>query len=599
MSINRLLLIIAGAALAAAAALAVPAWRHAHETPPPPPSALRLAFVPSPTDAGQETEDISIGAGPDHPFGLALAPDGRRIAFPAAQRGTAQLWVRDLTTGSLAALPGTANGVLPFWSRDGRQLGFFAGGRLKSLVVESGQLLDLAEAPAPRGAAFDAAGNVIFAPRNDGGLMRRRADDGVVEPLTPLDTASGETSHRFPSVLDDDRHLLFFVRAAEPQRSGIWIARLDHPQTRARVTGSTAHGLASGEWVIFGRDDALLAQHFAASDDGLPSLDGRPVLLGKAVGQSPLNQLSASVAADAIIFGSPQPRLRDLKWIDRRDGTMSTMATAIDAWDVRVAPNAGRVAVTSRDPQIGTLDVQIFEGGRPLARRISQGIDVDDSVVWAPDGSRVAWVQAQRAIAVRGAQAQLPELTVRKFDVPIRLWDWSRDAQRFVIGFTRPATRDDLFVMAADGTSEPVAYAQSAFNETYAAISPDGKWIAYASDESGQPEIYVDSFPVAGHRARLSAGGGSEPRWHLLGEVFFKRGSEVHLVNVSFDAEVPEATAATRLFDAGGDIRSFDVTADGQRFLVNVPSPRLETEPITVVVNWRSLLGSTTPGGRR
>jgi hypothetical protein len=598
MSINRLTLIIAGAALAAAASLAVLAWRHAHESPPLPPAALRLAFVPSPTDASQRSDDFSIGAGPDHPFGFALAPDARRIVFPASERGTAQLWVRDLTTGGTAALPGTENAAMPFWSRDGRQLGFFASGRLKALVVDSGQLTDLAEAAAPRGGAFDGAGNIIFAPRNEGGLMRRRADDGVVEPFTTIDTASGETSHRMPVVLDDGRHLLFFVRAAEAQRSGIWIARLDQPQTRTRLIGSAAHGLASGEWVIFGSDDALLAQRLAESDDGLPSIVGRPLLVGKPVGQSPLNQLSASIAADTIVFGAPQPRLRDLRWIDRRDGTISTMVAAVDAWDVRVAPSAGRVAVTARDPQIGTLDVQVYEGGRPLARRISQAIGVDESMTWAADGSRLAWVQAQRTIAMRGAQAQLPEFTVRKFDVPIRLWDWSRDAQHFVIGFTRPATREDLFVLAANGASEPVAYAQSAFNETYGALSPDGRWIAYASDESGQPEIYVDSFPVAGRRARLSVGGGSEPRWHLLGEIFFRRGSEIHVVNVSFDADVPEATSTARLFDAGGDIRSFDVTADGQRFLVNVPSPGVKNEPITVVVNWRSLLGSTTPGGR-
>jgi hypothetical protein len=585
MSINRpLCLIIAGAAIATAGALAVPAWRHLHETPAPPPPALRLALMSG--------NDLSMGAGPDHPFGLTLSPDGRRIVFPAARAGAAQLWVRDLTTDDIAALPGSENGVLPFFARDRRQLAFFADGRLKLLSFETGQVADLAEAPAPRGGAWDGAGNIIFAPRNDGGLMRRKAEDGGIEPFTALDANAGETSHRFPVVDDEGRHVIFFVRAQEAQRSGIWIAPIDRPEARARLIGSPAHGLVSGEWLIYGRDEALLAQRLTTDDAGaMPALTGRPLLLGTPVGTSALNQLSASVAADAVVFGAPQPELRELRWIDRQDATASTLAAGVDAWDVRIAPRGGRVAVIERDPQLGTLDVQVYEGGRPLPRRISQAIGGDESPAWSRDGSRLAWVQAGRTITVRGALAELPEQNVRRFDVPLRLWDWAPDGQRFAIGFSRPATREDIFIVAANGTGEPAAYAQSAFNETHAAISPDGRWLAYASDESGQLEIYVDAFPEPGRRARVSVGGGAEPRWVASGhELLFRRGSEIHAVTISFGEAAPEATATTRLADAGGEIRSFDVSPDGQRIVANVPAPDSKADPATVVINWRSLL---------
>jgi serine/threonine-protein kinase len=175
--------------------------------------------------------------------------------------------------------------------------------------------------------------------------------------------------------------------------------------------------------------------------------------------------------------------------------------------------------------------------------------------------------------------------------MPIRLWDWSSDGERLVIGYSRPATREDIFTVAANGTGDAAPYAQSPFNESYAAIAPDGQWLAYASDESGQAEIYLDSFPTPGRRARLTAGGGTEPRWSRSGrELFFRRGSEIHVVNVAFDADIPLASSTMRLFDAGGEIRSFDVSADGQRVLVNVPSPGGKAQPISVVVNWRSLL---------
>lgn len=594
MSINRpVLLIIAGAVLAATAALAIPAWRHLQEVPPPPPPALRLTLAP---DA-----DGFRGANPDHPFGLTLAPDGRRIALAAARNGAPQLWIRDLTTGDTAALPGTEHAVLPFWSADGRSIGFFADGRLKTLSLDTQKVSDIAEAPAPRGGTWDRNGDIIFVPRNEGGLMRRRASDGTIEPLTTTDAASGETSHRFPSVSADGRHVLYFVRAAEPQRSGIWIARLDNPQQRARLAGSNANGLISGNWLIYARDDALLAQELAPpEDEGLPSAAGRAQLIGRPVGQTALNQLSASAAADAIVFGAPQPQLRDLRWIDRQDASASTLASGVDAWDVRVAPSGGRTAVTERDPQLGTLDVQLYEGARPLPRRISQAIGPDESQVWSRDGGELAWVQAQRSITIRSVVAGSSERTVRKFDNPIRLWDWSPDGQQFVVGYSRPATREDIFVTPATGSAEPAAYAQSAFNETHAAISPDGAWLAYASDESGQPEIYMDALPTPGRRVRLSVGGGIEPRWSSRAtEVFFRRGSEVHVVTVSFNGDVPVAASTARLCDAGGEIRSFDVSPDGQRILVNVPSPGTKVQPISVVVNWRSLLVSTPSGGSR
>jgi serine/threonine-protein kinase len=217
---------------------------------------------------------------------------------------------------------------------------------------------------------------------------------------------------------------------------------------------------------------------------------------------------------------------------------------------------------------------------------------VDELAVWSPDATRLAWVQARRSIASRGAQAQLPEQPVRTFDGPVRLWDWSPDGKTLVIGQNKPGTKDDLFIVGATGDGpEPAPYAQSPFNEVHADISPDGRWVAYTSDESGQPEIYVDSFPAAGHRARVTTGGGSEPRWGAaINEVFFRRGRELHVASLALGGPTPEATGTARLFDAGGDIRAYDVTPDGQRFLVNVPVPSAPPSPIAIVVNWRSLL---------
>jgi WD40 repeat protein len=312
MSINRpALSIIAGAGLLCCGLAAAPLWRHLHETPLPPPAAVRLALPP--------WEDLTLGSGPDHPFGLALAPDGRRIAFAASRRGIPQLWVRDLTTADTHALTGTEDGVLPFWSPDGGQLGFFAAGRMKAMSLQSGQIADLAEAPAPRGAVWHQNGDIIFAPRTDDGLYRRRADDARVEILTTLDADAYESSHRFPALAADGHHVVFWVRADGATRRGIWIAPLDRPDARTRLAGGDTNAIVAGEWILYAANDALLAQRLSGLEsNATPALDGRPVLLGTPVGQSPLNQLSASVGGDALVYGSPQPQLRDLRWVDRR-----------------------------------------------------------------------------------------------------------------------------------------------------------------------------------------------------------------------------------------------------------------------------------------
>jgi eukaryotic-like serine/threonine-protein kinase len=411
MSINRpVVLIIAAVAVAAAAVLAVPAWRHWHETPPPPPAPLRLAL---PT-----VEDLTIGGGPDHPFGLALAPDGRRIAFPASRGGVAQLWVRHVTTGDAVALTGTEGGVLPFWSPDGQRLGFFADGRLKALTLADGHIADLASAPAPRGGLWQPDGRIVFTP-DDNGLMEWRADTAELRSLTKVDPTLGESAHRFPTLLsrpgDEPRwDIVYLVYSSEATRAGLWTT------SGVRLTQSETSALTANGWLLYARAGALFAQRieWREQNDYRPVVTGEAQLIGMPVGRSPLGQLFATATPEAIVYGSPQPQLRDLRWIDRRDSTQGTLAAQVDAWDVRVAPQGGRVAVTQRDAQLGTLDVWVYEGGRLLPRRISQAIDVDELAVWAPDATRLAWVQARRTIMLRGVQAQLPNDRTRALVPP-------------------------------------------------------------------------------------------------------------------------------------------------------------------------------------
>lgn len=579
---------IAMVALAAAGA-AILALRNLRAAPAVSAPPVRLAL--------SLPDDLAIGAAHDYPFGLSVAPDGRRLVFPAARNALVQLWLHDLTTGAVQLLPGTDDGVLPFWSPDGRAIGFFSRGRLRALTLENAAVTDLAAAATPRGGAWHPGGDIIFAPDAEGGLARRRGSDGRVESFTTVDRAAGESGHRHPTFQDGGRLIVFFVSATEPARQGIWIAATSDPSQRKRLTGTEGHGVVAGDRIVYASDGSLVA---ARVDFATRSVAGRPVLLGAPVGVGPHNQLFAAIGGDVLVYGAPASGLRELRWSDRSGATIGQVGEPLQAWDLRISPSGATVAVAGLDLQLGTLDVWTFEGDRPLPRRISPAIDADESPVWSRDGSRLAWVTGRRSLAVRGALAALPEQVIRTFEHPVRVTDWSPDAQWLVVNESRPATHDDLWLVPADGQSEPRAYAQSPFNEVQGVVSPDAKWMAYASNESGRFEIYVDSFPTPGTRARLTSGGGVEPRWKGDGaEVYFRRGSEIHMVSPAWSGSVPIAAASERLFDARADVRSYDVTADGVRFLLNVPAAGAERHAISAIVNWPGVVGLSDAETRR
>ena len=581
----------AAVAALTAALLAVPAiihWRERPPEPPPPPQPLRAAWAPA--------EGVEIGAGSDYVFGLTLAPDGRRLVYPAAKAGVATLWLHDLRSGDTRALPGTERAAAPFWSADGTRVGFFADGHLRVVELSNGTASSLADAPSPRGGTWNAAGDIVFAGAANSGLTRRHVD-GSIAPFTTIDAAAGETSHAWPAFLTDGKHLVFLVTANDRLRSGIWITSMEDPSARRRLTAAESQPLVppappqplkaltpQADTLLYLTDQVLVAH---ALDGEAQALDGRSVPIGLSVGRGPLGQTFASAAADVLIFGAPATPLRELRWVSR-DGTIIGRASEpVDAWDLRLASDGRRIAVTEVDPQLRTLDVFIRSGSQPVGLRLSLSTDADESGVWSPDGLRIAWVSRRRSLMIRGAGAVLPEQTIATFDSPIQVWDWSRDGRSLLIGRTNADTRDDLWIQPPHEGEAAQPYVTTAFNQTYGAISPDGRWTAYASDESGKFDIYVDAFPKPGSRVRVTTAGGTEPRWGRTGaELYFRRGSEIHLASLRLAADTLEVSGLNRLFDAGAPVRSYDVSPDG-RFLLNLPAQMNTSSAITLIHHWR------------
>ena len=569
----------AAVAAVLAALLAVPAIRHWRERPPePPPSPqpVRAAWLPP--------EGVEVGAGADYVFGLALGPDGRRLVYPAAKAGLVSLWLHDFRTGATEALAGTAHAVTPFWSPDGSRIGFFADGQLRAIDLSSGNVFSLAGAPSPRGGTWNRAGDIVFAPAGKGPLMKR-AVDGSIAPLTTLDPANGETAHAWPAFLEDGRHLVFLSLAASSSHAGVWLTNVDSStaESRRRLAAGNSQPLVARNLLLFVNDQTLLAQPL---DPTARELTNRAVPVGFGVGRGPLGQTLATAAADLLLYGAAQSPLRELRWMSRSGETIGRASEPIDAWDLRIAPDGRRVAVTEVDPLLRTLDVFIREGTQPVGRRLSPSTDVDESGVWSPDGLRLAWASRRRHVTVRGAGAVLPEQTIASFEGPVQVWDWSRDGRRLLIGRTTAETRDDLWILEPREGAEPQPYATMAFNQTFGAFSPDGRLVAYASDESGKFDIYVDTVPKGDTRVRVTTAGGTEPRWNRDGrELFFRRGSEIHSVKLTRQDGGPVVGTMDRLFDAGAVVRSYDVSADG-RFLLNLPADTKSRTPITVVHFW-------------
>jgi predicted Ser/Thr protein kinase len=536
---------------------------------------------------------------------IAISPDGNYLTYAATARGqTQQLFLRAMNSLQARPIPGTEGAINPFFSPDSQWLGFFQGGTLKRVSVTGGAAVSVGYAANPRGASWDGQKTIIFAPSQDGPLQQVSSEGGVSRPLTQLEKA--DITHRWPEVLPGGKAVAFVAapRDTSVASARILVRSLQTGEQRDFGQGVTYPRYVPSGHLIYAQGTTLMAVPF---DPDRLEIKGSavPVVEGVAVSQvTGAAQYGISATGSlAYVSAALTTAQRRLVWVNR-NGTEQPLPPPAQAYRyARLSPDGRRIAVES-DSQIWIYDL-----ARDTFTRLTFEGTTNQGPVWTPDGKRITvdsnkegtanlfWQLADGSGGLErlapGQYAQIPR-------------SWSPDGQILAFHENNPTTGKDIWVLRlSDHKAEP--FLRTPFNEGGPVFSPDGHWLAYISDESGRPEIYVKPYPGPGGKWQISTEGGSEPAWNHNGrELFFRSGSKMMAVEVTtlptFSAGKPKLLFEGQYVPVQAGLMStaYDVSPDGQRFLMIKAGEQAQApSQINVVLNWFEELKQKVPTGRK
>jgi len=552
---------------------------------PPEQSVTRLFVLPQ--------NNVTLASPP------VISPDGRKLAFVGRDASSqSMLWIRLMDALAAQPLPGT-NGAdrSAFWSPDSRFLAFFAEGKLKKLDIFGGPPVVLCDTPNLAGGTWNKDGVILFGRATRSGLSRVAAAGGSATPLTTPDPSHQETGHRAPYFLPDGDHFLFHVSSDRADRTGIYLGSLNSREKQFLFAASSNAQYAPPGYVLFLREGTLMAQPF---DAGELQLSGQAFPIAEQVAEfdSPLAGFSASENG-ALAYASGGASLTHFVWVDRA-GRETKVASEPGqfAGHFALSPDEKRVA------QGRTGDIWLLDLTRGTNSRFTFDPANDANAIWSPDGNRLVFASNRGGklalyTSTGGGQDELLAPLPSLVNPGIGPTDWSSDGRFILSQDFGDKTKFDLSVIPLSGDRKPVPFLQSEFDEGQARFSPDGRWVAYTSTESGPPEVYVQSFPASGGKWQVSTGGGILPLWRGDGkELFYVVSSAGRVMSVEvktapqFEASAPKLlfTGAVALNHAMSAGNHYAVSADGQRFLLPRPVQQSAPSPITVVLNWTAAL---------
>jgi Tol biopolymer transport system component len=542
-------------------------------------------------------EGTSIAQGPAAPQS-AVSPNGRYVAFATRDPvGKSALWVRPLDGLEARALEGTENADLPFWSPDGRYLGFFADGQLKKIDISLGSPQGLCKMPPgyTPGAAWGPDGVILFG--GPEGISRISAAGGEPSLVTRIDRSRGETSHYFPQFLPDGRRFLFLVLSSKEETRGIHVGSLDSQNTRFLLGTEVRAAYAGPGYLLFLREGTLFAQ---ALDARALEWRGDPVPIADSIAYNSSNgRTTFSVSETGVLAyrtgGAGGNPLTQLTWFDREGNRIGALGPPGYYGNLALSPDGKRVAVT-RTEESEIENVWIGELSNDVFSRFTFGQTRDRSVSWSHDGTRLFFSSERNGtfglygkLANGAGEAELLLDSAEMKDLGSSAADGDLVYQSESVN-----TGWDLWVLP-EGESEPEPFLRTEAQEREGSLSPDGHWLAYVSNQSGRDEVFVSPFPSPIGRWQVSTDGGRVPSWRADGRELLYVAADNRIVAVevttgeTFSRGSPRPLFVAPLAQLAPALE-FDVSADGKRFLVNALADQGPGAPITVVVNWTAVL---------
>ena len=551
---------------------------------PKKPEVVRFEIAPPTTVQSQDAPRIS--------------PDGRYLAYSGTDStGTLRVWLRPLSATAATPLPGT-EGVTqrPFWSPDSRYLGFFSGGKLKKIQIVGGPAVTICDAPTGADGSWSRGGVILYDGGGNDPIRRVPSSGGIPTAEVVGDSTRGELAG-WPFFLPDGKHFVYMLLGSS---SRLMFGELGSKRHRELGPIESRVEYVPPGYLLFVRSGSLVAQPFDAASG---RFKGEPFPVVEPVRTAPNGGADFSTSeSGTLTYASGRSQNTRFQWVDRSGKELSTVPTGElpSILNPALSPDGRRVAFRTQDPQTGTRDLWVADLARGVSTRLTFDPGNENNPTWSPDGSWIAYWSTNKdanGLWMRSAVGAGQAEQLLKTNDETRVTDWSRDGRTIVYELHAGARPPEIWYLPLEGDRKPVQFLHGPFGFSQARLSPDGKWLAYSSEESGKAEIYVQPFPQGGGKWQISTAGGNDARWSRDGKELFYLAADQKLMAVplrttpAFEADVPKPLFQTLVVFPGAAVRThYDVTSDAQRFLICTAAGREAVTGTQVVLNWQGEL---------